>query len=249
MDKEDKNQIENKATTEVVKQSVQDQIPEINFRTGKSLELSHPKNNTISGIIDSPSRFLARRNGEFNALKAHCIVNKNKGTIRLVVDEQSEHGNYTIEGKCEKGKIFRDLGINSGSVIGHVELSNKLKMLRFYFPDKTAHMILVKELKNVQAKVERELEKKNDDRGNTNDAFKQTVSSINIPKTFDIKIPLIEGEPAETITVEILLATDGRNIICFLESVNASERIDEILENVIWEQVELIEEKVLVIFE
>lgn len=248
-DKKDNTQIEDKATEEFVKQAVENETPEVVIRTGKALDLSHLKNNNITGVIDSPSRFLKRRIGQFDELKAHCIVNKNNGTITLVIDEQSEHGNYTIKGKCEKGKIYKELGINSGNTFGHVELSQKLKMLRYYFPFKSEHMALVKELKNVQAKVEREIEKANDDRGNTNDVFKQTVNSINIPTKFDINIPLIEGQPAESITVEILLATDGRNIICYLESVEASERIDEILEKVIGEQVALIEEKVLVVFE
>jgi len=233
----------------IAKDAVRNQIPEVVFRTGEALKLSHPKNNKLSGVIDSPARFINRREGEFEPLKAHCVVNINKGKITLVIDEQSENGNYEIVGKCEKGKIYQDLRINSGSTFGHVELSQKLKMLRYYFTDKTLHMNLVKELKNVSAKVEREVEKNNDDRGNITDKFKQTVQSINIPSTFEIRIPLIEGQPAEPINVEILLATDGRAIICYLESVDASERIDEILNTVIEEQVKIIEEKVLVIYE
>jgi hypothetical protein len=142
-----------------------------------------------------------------------------------------------------------EIGINMSKSRSPEALAKFLKLKRSWFPDFASHAKLVSQLRNVKAVVNREVEKAADDRGNTTDNFTQSVES-NMPDSFDMKIPIIQGEEPMVINVSVVLeATAGRDIVCFLESAQAQEEQDKLFKELIEQEVEKLRGKTTLIFQ
>lgn len=202
----------------------------------------------ISGNIDSPSRFISKRGDDFKDCDRHCIVNKDNGQIVLTINPQSSTDKHTITGEIKVSSKFKGLGINDSSCsYSPEELHHKLKLMRSYFPDTSTHLSICKELKNLTATINREIQDHDDERGNVSQKFKQTVES-NIPKQFIMSIPVIEGEPPVDLSMAINLKAGGTStILCYLESMDGADIIEETFQKRLQEEIDLIKDWVVII--
>ncbi|WP_438423227.1 hypothetical protein [Aquimarina macrocephali] len=208
----------------------------------------HPSSVEITGTITAPKRFCEKRHDEFNSLKSHCLVSLSDGTMKLVINEQSSKNVYSINGKLEQAKQFVSLGINKEKGYQPKILSKKFKLLRSIFKDRSEHAKIVTALRNVEATVKQAFNNNDDQKGNVNVTFDQVVTS-NIPDEFTLFMPVIEGEKPEKFKVEVILeANSAHEINCYLESVDAAEMIDKIIEERLQKEVEAIEEYTTVIY-
>jgi hypothetical protein len=216
---------------------------------GKAPEHKFPKNNTISGNIDSVYRFIQDRKEEeqYQNKKSFCEVSLDNGTMKLTVNEQNHDGSYSVNGKVELSKVFKELGINTTKRYEPLQLASLLRLKRAIFESHSAHAEIVSKLKNIKAEVIQNVEKSKQDNGDVKFLFQQEVQS-NMPEAFNLILPLIKGGKKEKISVEVILEADGMNILCFLVSVDGQESIDSQLESLVEEQVKLIEKDVLVIY-
>lgn len=215
---------------------------------GKAPEQHNPMPVSIAGNIDAPSRFIQARKDDFNEIARHCLVSVEKGKIELVINPQSVVDKHVITGHIKKSHKFLELGINDpGKSYSPEDLHRKLKLRRSYFPDISSHTAVCKELKNLTATINREIEDHDDERGNLNQKFKQTVES-NIPKEFVMSIPVIEGEPPVDLAMAINLRAGGTStILCYLESMDAADLIEETFKKRIEEEVGKLQEHTVVI--
>ena len=216
--------------------------------TGEAPKQHNPQPVIIEGNIDAPSRFIQGRSAEFENSKRHCFVSKTNGTIVMILNEQSIVDKYTVCGKIEIGAKFKALGINKDSVAySPVELANKLKLLRAMFKNKMEHAKICSTLRNLNATVNKEIESLDDRKGNLTANFKQTVQS-NMPDAIMLSLPLLEGEPAVDIEINVILEADGASQIkCYLESVDAAELIEELFKKRVEEEIEKIKDFVTII--
>lgn len=202
---------------------------------------------TISGIISAPSSFIDGRKEDFSESARHCLVSKTEGIIKLVLNEQSICDKYIIEGKIQKGKKFLGLGINDDKVLySPEELANKFKLLRSMFVSNLEHATICTTLRNLKAKVNAEIEKADDRKGNVTQNFKQSVES-NMPDAIKLKLALLEGEEPIAIEVNVILEAHGSDIKCSLESVDAAELIETQFEDRVNQEIEKIQDFVTVI--
>jgi hypothetical protein len=224
-------------------------LKELVIRTGAADTIEKPEPLTISGTIDSPSRYIDYRKENIEVKTSHALVSKSEGTIQLIVNESWPLLKHSITGKIETSKIYQALGINNpGKFYAPKELSKKFKLLRSIFPDKAEHAKVVGALFNFQAKVNSNLNDEDDRRGNKSILFEQAVES-NVPESFEINIPLIEGEESQSIKIDIVIeAGSSLDIKCFLESADAAELVDESREKRVMEEVGKIEKHTTVIF-
>jgi len=238
---------ENREITNI-EELVLDDVKELTLRRGSALELHHPRNLSIEGTISAPSRFIVDRNEDFQKNKSHCMIKREGRKIELFLNEDQEVGAYMITGKITLGNKYQSLGINSlCTAYTPEELSRKLKMLRSIFLSKAEHSGIVSALKNLKAKVKQEIDQNDDKRGNVNNSFSQTVES-NIPDSFKIKVPLLEGEDAVEFEVQVILeAQSGNDISCFLESIDAADMIEEAVDKRMDEEIKLIEPYAVII--
>lgn len=203
---------------------------------------------SIEGTISAPSRFIEGRKEDFEGKDKHCMVSKTEGIIKLTLNEQSVVDKYTIIGKIQVSKKFKALGINSDKTnYTPEELANKLKLLRSMFVSNMEHANICSTLRNLKAKINSDIEKLDDRRGNITQHFKQTVES-NMPAAIKLKLPLLEGEEPIEIEVNVILEANGdSNIKCSLESVEAAELIETQFAKRVSEEVEKIKDFVTVI--
>lgn len=169
--------------------------------------------------------------------------------IKLIINEESVVNNYQITGEIEISKKFKSLGINDeNKSYAPSELANKLKLLRNLFVSNLEHSRICATLRNLKAKINSDIEKSDDRKGNVVDNFKQTVES-NMPDSIKLNIPLIEGGPKIEIELNIVLEASGTSEIrCYLESIDASEIIENLFESKVIEEVEKIKDHVTIIY-
>jgi hypothetical protein len=202
----------------------------------------------ILGNIDAPSRFIEGRKADFQESRRHCKVSKTDGVITLILNEQSVVDKYIVQGKIEISKKFKSLGINNDKQgYSPEELANKLKLLRSLFVSNLEHSSICNILRDLKAKINADIEKANDRKGNVTENFKVALES-NMPDSITLKIPLLEGEEPISISVNVILELDGGSMIkCFLESIDASELIETQFEERVNQEIEKIKDFVTVI--
>lgn len=221
---------------------------ELVIRKGDALPLANPRSVSIDGTISAPGKFITERNADFNKNKSHCLVSREGKVIVLHLDESNPFDSYSITGRIKLGNKFTSLAINNSEGGYSPEaLSKKLKLLRSIFPDNGEHAKIVASLKNLKAKVNQEINKDNDGKGNVKVDFTQTVES-NMPDKFTLNLPLLEGEKSVKFDVNVILeATSSHDIQCFLESVDAAEMIEKEVDKRIDEEIKIIEPFAVVI--
>ena len=194
--------------------------------------------------LENPSKWLTKKEttilskeGDAPLNYSHLEVNRDKGTIRFVEDAGNPWQS-TFTGTLELDPRFEKFGINSGRTQTTLDLANFIKMNRSHFETKDKAMMLVSELRNFKAKVDKEVENAADDRGNRRILLAQAVES-NIPETFKITVPVFKGFPAQTLEVEI--AIDPSDLSCSLISPEVNDYIEETKDDLIDAEIEKIE--------
>lgn len=217
---------------------------EITIREGaavKELELKPPVKTEISGVIGAPFEYLTKRvtTGQFTQERSHLIVDREKITIELVINEDEDYLRGKVTGKLDYHPKFKEFGINSGKVWTPTELGLFLKMNRAFFPDKGVNMKLVTDLMNFSATVNNKIERSVKESGDRTDNFAQVVNS-NLPASFVLNIPIFKGMPAETLEIETFAMVNGRDVSFALLSPGANQTLEDIRDKAIDEQLKKI---------
>lgn len=205
------------------------------------LPINPPVAHNITGTILAPAEFIRKRLikdlDQIDVHTCHILVNRQEVSITLVTNENDPYTKGTITGKLLLHPKFMDFGINTKKNWDPNELGQYFKMNRAFFPDKQANMKLVTDLLNFVADVNSKVEKQKSEKGDFKDNYSGVVMS-NIPGTFQLKIPIFKGLPAETIEVEFYASVNGREVSLQLFSPGANQLLEDIRDKVIDEQVE-----------
>lgn len=205
---------------------------EVVLREGRAssvLDTKAPESISVSGVLSTPLDWLAKRVDTIDQLKANILVEREKMTITLTINESDHYTKNTITGTANLSEIFKKFGINDPNV-GWVpaKLGQFLRLNRAVFEDKEQCMRLVSSLKNFTAKAKAEIEKRHDPSGSRADVYRQEVES-NLPKSFTVKLPIFTGPVKTTFDVEFdHYLTDGE---VFLQLVSPGAK--EIMDNTI----------------
>ncbi|NCB42889.1 MAG: hypothetical protein EOM59_09740 [Clostridia bacterium] len=215
---------------------------EVTLREGEAVKQLAPKAPVkidLSGVIGAPVEFLEKRLSEadqINPKRCHVLVDREKVSIALITSENDEYTTGKIVGKLQTHPKFIEFGINSNKSWEPNELGQFFKMNRAFFPDKTANMKLVTELKNFEATVNSKVEKQKSEKGDFKDNYSGVVMS-NLPEAFTLLIPIFKGMPAETIEVEFYASVNGRDVSLQLVSPGACQLLEDLRDKVIDDEV------------
>lgn len=215
---------------------------EIIIREGAAPTVLDPKapvKMNINGTVNAPFEYLSKRIDCINQKDCHIIVNREKITIELVVNEADEYTRGTIAGTLQYHPKFEEFGINTRKVWSPFDFAMFCKMNRAFFADKNANMSLVSACKNFTAKVNNQIERAIQENGNRTDNFAQVVNS-NLPESFTLSIPIFKGGKKEDLVVETFAKIDGRNVAFVLLSPGAEETLEELRDKAIDEQLNAI---------
>lgn len=214
-------------------------VGEIIIREGAALPVREPVKVNITGVIDAPARFVEKRKDIINHDTCHILVDRENMTITLQCAENNHYGTK-VTGVLEPSPEFEKFGINKGEYMTHFEMAELFKMNRSLFENKSVAMRLVSDLQNFKAKVDREVEESNNNRGDKRLLYSQAVQH-NLPDSFKLNIPLFKGQPSETIEVEVYI--DPSNFNCTLVSPQANDLINETRDEIIDAVLEIIQEQ------
>lgn len=205
----------------------------------KVLDPKAPVKMNVNGTINAPYEYLTKRIDCINQKDCHIIVNREKITIELVVNEADEYTRGTISGTLQSHPKFEEFGINTGKVWSPFDFAMFCKMNRAFFADKNANMNIVSACKNFTAKVNNQIERAIQENGNRTDNFAQVVNS-NLPESFTLSIPIFKGGKKEDLVVETFAKIDGRNVAFVLLSPGAEETLEDLRDKAIDEQLNAI---------
>lgn len=220
-----------------VKQEVKEQIAEsmvgglpvgvgeVIIREGKAIELKEPVKVGIDGTLDAPARWLETRMriGLVNQGTNHVLVDRENLSITLQCNENNHYGSK-ISGSLIVSPEYKRFGINDGEYMTNFDMAELIKMNRSFFETKSIAMNLVTELQNFKAKVDKEVEKSDNNRGDKRLLVNQVVQS-NLPKAFNICIPLFKGTTKQTINVEVYI--NPTDLSCTLVSPEVNDLLEE----------------------
>ena len=196
---------------------------EIVIREGRAVELKEPVKVDIAGTIDAPARWLETR---FDCLKektCYVIVNRERLSIFLRCNENNHYGSQ-VSGSLVISPEIKKFRINEGHYITNFEMAELIKMNRAHFENKTVAMKLVTELQNFKAKVDKEIEQSNNNRGDRRLLINQAVEH-NLPEAFNLRLPIFKGTDKQTIQVEVYV--NPSDFTCTLVSPEANDLIEE----------------------
>lgn len=212
-----------KATNKAIEQFITDEKPfnedgkTLTIRTGAADVIEKPLKTSIIGVIGAPAKFWALRSKLHNPNQAYVLFSKQKGEIKLIVDEKSRYG-AEVTGKIEMNPELLEFTINTQKMHTVKDLMQLLKFRRVHFAEKEDNMKIVTALQMFKAKVDREIESSNDGRGVQKNINNATVKDHGIAENFVLNIPIFKGAEAKTFVVDIgVTVTDG-SILTWLES-------------------------------
>ena len=201
------------------------------------LDQQAPVKIDIKGVIFAPLNFLEKRVKDIDQHKAHILVCRDKLQILLVINEDDAYTRGTVLGKLSFSDIFMKLGINSGKAWIPEQLGQFLKLNRSFFVDRNENMKVVSALKSFTAKVDQDVQRETNEKGDRTFKFKQAVDS-NIPEKFKLRIPVFSGGPSEEIEVETYATIDGTDVSIQLQSAGANDVVETTKATVITDVIE-----------
>ncbi len=212
------------------------EVKEIIYRTGEALPLREKTPVRLTGIIDTPRLWLEKRKDTFHHTQSYIKINKSSKTITLTINEE-DYCKTIITGQLSVSDEFDRFQINTGTYFTNFEMADLIRMSRSYFSNRDVAMRLVSELRNFKAKIDKEVEKTDNTRGDRRLLIAQTVES-NLPEKFSLNIPLFRGMRRQEIEVEVDIRAD--DMACTLVSPHAQEAIDDNVTFLIEEQIQAI---------
>lgn len=203
------------------------------IREGEAQPIHDPVKLNISGNIDTVHRFIEKRVALINQKQCHIKVSRSKknASLHLVINE-TDHFSGSVTGTLSLDENFIEFGINTGKKYTLRDLSDFIKMHRFCFDDKDQAMKLVADLRNFKAKVNKDMEKVQDNRGNNKILFDQVVDS-NVPESFILNMPIFKGDVPRKFKVEINIIPRDADMDCMLESPEANDIVADEMEKII----------------
>jgi len=204
----------------------------------KELPLKEPNKIDIVGSPGTVLEWLRKRLDLVPQEKSVIVVKKDELSIELTVDETSFYA-AKITTKLELSEEFKSFGINSERTWEPYKLGEFIRMNRSRFESKDEAMELVTLLKDFKARVEKVEEKLKDTRGSFDEKRSQAVTT-NLPKGFNIKIPIFKGMEAITLPLEIDI--DPTTLKCSLVSPDAAEFIQSQCNGIIDSEIKAISE-------
>lgn len=222
-------------SNEQVKINVEPVDGELVLRTGKATEnFKVRKPIQIVGTIGIALSQLSKKSTtmlEDEALSLESYIDESYLTVDrdAMIIEFVENAGKDYEsvysGKLTFDSDFEKFGINKAAVsYTPMKLAEMIKMNRSFFEQKTEAMRLVSVLMGFEAKVNKEVEAKDDGRANRRILRAQTVTT-NIPEGFTMKLPIFKGQPSKSVAIEI--GIDPNDLSCRLISPEVNDYIIE----------------------
>jgi len=209
--------------------NVENGVKTLRILHGDAMPEQEPTPVQIHGHINTVCEFLRKRKDLINVEKSHITVDKINGEIKLVFDEDSVYSGE-IKGSLTLSDKLKEWIINQEKSMAPVELARFMKMRKNQFYNREDGMKVINSLMSFKAKVNKELDQKDNMKGNIDLKLQQTVEHY-LPATFALNIPLFKNGDKLTFSVEFVVNSANFQIQLI------SEELEEFIENEIESEV------------
>lgn len=231
---------------EEIKVNIEAGVKELIIRQGKAPEVFPPKRIVISGQLNAPAQFLAKRLKEFYEKQAHLLFDLKARKLTLNVDEENQNGAQVI-GTLNDNPDLEEFGINSKTYTKQ-QFLNMIRKRRMFFAERLEYDNLIKKLTNFQYSQQIKGEDTNDHRGNSKQ-LAQKATTQPLPESFVLHIPIFENTDPVNIKVDVLIDVSGADTLIWLESIELYEHQRVIAINLMEEAIATFKETEIVIIE
>lgn len=175
---------------------------EIIVRSGEAEKIVYPRGISLTGILGAPHQFLIGK--ALDPKQCNIQIKKDTGVITLnILDTDNRGSSSTITGQLKDDGYFKEWGINTEKRWSVSSFLKLIKMQRVFFSVKDECDQLITSLQAWSAKVETVIKQHNDNAGNSLSMLERKVSEIGLKTKFNLTIPIFQGYPKQTFTVEI----------------------------------------------
>ncbi len=208
--------------------NVQSKDGEVVIRHGEALPLREKRPIKVQGTLSTVKEYLDKRDpiSQINFHDSLLGVSIDEGWLQLTLDQSSYYIGHVV-GKIEESKESKEWAINSDEEVPTDHLAVFMKKHIHHFYDKEQGRNLISNLMQFEAKVEKEIQDHNDQKGNIKFKYSQAIEH-NLPGEFHLTIPLFKGQQKQKIAVEIIV--DPKNYNCTLVSNELYEKSDGYIE-------------------
>jgi len=193
----------------------------LEIREGAASIIREPRNIDITGAIGTVVEWLTKRAATHDLKRTHILVDREGMAINLILDE-TNYSTTEVRGGLTVHPILATFGINSSKYRTAFQMAEFFKMNRFWFENKQVAMELITQLMGFKAKVDKEVEKLEGNRGDRRHLVEQVVKT-NVPEKFNLLVPIFKGGKRQLIEVEIYFNPD--DMTCCLVSPVLNEEI------------------------
>lgn len=233
---------------------------EVVFRQGDALPLKEPTKVDFTGELPSVSRYMAMHGYSGNLAdreqnenfvhpeKAIITVNRTARSIKLVTDCKSAYS-HTITGQLELSDEIKQFKINpAGDTQTREQLVKLLRFNKRFFADKEKHAEILAAYQRFNVTTSGGLKVESDNRGNKDLGYQNKVTTA-LPEAFFLEIPVFKGYEPVKFMVEICLDVSAAEARFWLESPELAEVIETQAKTLIDEQIKLIGDKYVVVYQ
>ena len=189
---------------------------EIIIRKGEALPPKADKSISINGTLSAPFQFLQGK--EIDDRKTHLQIRKDIGTLELHIQDTDPYTEHVITGSLKRDSVLQQFKINSDHRWSVREFVKFVKTMRFYFSDKEAHQKLIESLQKWNVMIEKTIKDHNDSSGNSLLMLETKVRDVQLVNKFNLNVPIFQGYPKQTFTVEIGLDPKNTAVDLYLIS-------------------------------
>lgn len=204
---------------------------------GEAEKKFYPKKIELVDLtVGSVYEYLRQPHEEKLIAQSYVCFSYEKQLIKLVYGARVDNTD-SIEGKVKINPDLNSLGINSGEKFTSFALADFIRMRRHFFEDKNVALLLEKSLRNFEAEVDKKINASEDKRANVRASLVQTVTT-NIPKEFNVLLPIFVGGEKVKVRVEVDICSTS--LQCMLMSPDLKEIIDTEVKVLIDHEIDLI---------
>ena len=196
-------------------------------KAANPLPTKEPIKTNIVGVISTPFDWLEKRINTIDQKKAHILVSREDMSITLITNEDDEYSKGVVKGTVEFTEVFLKTKINDPKDAWIPDrLGQFLRLNRgIANVDRNEWSKLVSALKSFKATVQSNIEKTRDSSGSRSDIYQMTVQS-ELPKSFQVNIPIFRGTPKTVIEVEFDHYVVDGDCVLQLVSPGANEAVE-----------------------
>ena len=191
------------------------------------IEPIEPSEINLQGRVGTIAEFLSKRNHQFKDDACNIVVDLNENIMTFTGNERTEDNKEetVISSKIIETKHFKELEVNKPRQFEALELADYLRFRKNMFTDKEQFSKVWAALSSFEAEIDTQVKEANDKTGNSTKFIKQEVTH-NMPRIFDLTIPVFEG--VKPIKIEVEVDVNPNGLRCSLTSFDLEEKYEEL---------------------